>query len=112
MHGEDEQKRHAAGVSGRYAKMTLLKGKENFRFTPGRKPFGHLSSFSARPLNMYGIDREDIIRFIQANIVVFILSEVFSSESEVLSSFGAKVDSKYVQTFHPHNIAHHQNAFR
>ena len=77
-------------------------------------PFGyfHLFMFSACPLNMNGINGEDIIRLIQVNIVVFILSEVFSSESEVLSSFGTKVNSKYVQMFHPHNIAHHQNAFR
>ena len=46
--------------------------------------------FSACPLNMNGIDGEDIIRLIQVNIVVFILVDVYSRESEVLSSFGAK----------------------
>jgi hypothetical protein len=44
--------------------------------------------FSARPLHMNGKDGEKII-LTHVKIVVFIWSDVFSREREVLSSFGA-----------------------
>ena len=70
----------------------------------------HLFMFSARPLHMNGIDGEEII-LTHVKIVVFNWSDVFSREREVLLSF-APIDSKYVQTFLPHNIAHHKNSFQ
>jgi hypothetical protein len=55
---------------------------------------------SVRALNMNGIDGEDITCLIQVNIAVSVLRDVYSSESEVLRSFGAKLKfaSKIIQT--------------
>jgi hypothetical protein len=59
---------------------------------------------------MNGIDGEEII-LTHVKIVVFIWSDLFPVKEKSCRRL-APIDSKYVQTFLPHNIAHHQNSFQ